>query len=66
MSRIPQNSKRQLQLEDIFPSDQSKSVINDSWFDKIILHPPKINMDTQTDGSEKVTPFKYGHFGYLW
>ena len=27
--------------------------------------PPKTNMDTQNDGLEKVTPFKYSHFGYL-
>ena len=27
--------------------------------------PPKTNMDTQNDGLEKVTPFRYGHFRYL-
>ena len=26
---------------------------------------PKTNMDTQNDGSEKVTPFKNGNFWYL-
>ena len=25
----------------------------------------KTNMDTQNDGLEKVTSFKYGYFGYL-
>ena len=33
------------------------------------LYPPytplKTNMDTENDGLEKVTPFKYGHFWYL-
>ncbi len=28
--------------------------------------PPKTKMDTQTNGLEKVTPFKYGHFEYLF
>ena len=27
--------------------------------------PLKTKMDTQNDGLEKVTPFKYGYFGYL-
>ena len=32
---------------------------------KHVFTPPKTNMDTQNDGLEKVTPFEYGHFGYL-
>ena len=30
-----------------------------------IYTPPKTNMDTQTGGLEKVSPFKHGHFRYL-
>ena len=29
------------------------------------MNPPKTNMDTQNDGSEKVTPFKNGKCWYL-
>ena len=28
--------------------------------------PSKTNMDTQNYGLKKVTPLKYGHFGYLY
>ena len=28
--------------------------------------PQKTNVDTQNDGLEMVTPFKYGHFWYLY
>ena len=31
----------------------------------VMITLPKTNMDTQNDGLEKVTPFKYGHFWYL-
>ena len=29
-----------------------------------VYTPPKTNMDTQNDGLENVSPFKYGHFWY--
>ena len=32
---------------------------------KPTITPLKINIDTQNDGLEKVTPFKTGHFWYL-
>ena len=32
----------------------------------IVPTPPKTNMDTQNDGLEMATPFKYGHFWYLF
>ncbi len=31
----------------------------------VSITPLKTNMDTQTDGLENVSPFKYGHFWYL-
>ena len=31
----------------------------------LFLLAPKTNMDTQNDGLDNVSPFRYGHFWYL-
>ena len=40
--------------------------VHTDFFSGLRLHPPKTNMDTQNDSLEKVTPFKYGNFWYLY